>query len=736
MTKNLTLAMFAFMMALGGVEGYCANVALYVAPDGSDKNDGSEAKPFASLEAARDKLRGISASGGTASGATVWLKPGIHLRDKTFQLGANDSGAPEAPVVYRSHGTESARLVAGRMVKAADFKPVSDPALLARLDKAAVGKVVQLALTPLNLKHTKPFPVMFSGDGGIMELFVNDLRMPLSRWPNAGAYTTMKTVVQTGDLTGGPGTKGGTFVYRDERASRWVANANVWLQGFWRAPWEMTTVKVQSITTANQQITFASGLPQGLGSKYKRPQGNGKENWCAINLVEEIDQPGEWCIDFGSNTLYFWPPTNLAAAKIMISDMVEPVVEMNGASHAVLRGVTIEGGLGNGLEISGGTKILIAGCTLRNLGKTGVVIHSGTNNGVQSCDLYELGAGGIYINGGNRATLTPGNNFAENNHIHHYAIRTKTYEPGIKLGTIQMQTVGRTSTDDELDFGVGNRVQHNLIHDAPHAAVLYQGNDHLLEFNEIHHIAQDSGDVGAFYTWNDWTSRGNILRYNFVYQSPGCNAFYMDDGDSGDEIYGNVIYQASSGVFSAGGHDNLVRNNIAIECGTAYHLDNRGVPRRYNAQNKIMVSRLLSIKPELPPWSDRYPTLANFLKNKPELPTGSVIETNIAVRCKKSVGLSAKQAEDWSCSVRDNVDFSDKDDPGFVNAAALDFRLKPDSAVYAKVPGFKPIPFEIIGLRVDEYRSTLPKRINSKATSKKEVFDSAIDLKESNKIKN
>ena len=52
-------------------------------------------------------------------------------------------------------------------------------------------------------------------------------------------------------------------------------------------------------------------------------------------------------------------------------------------------------------------------------------------------------------------------------------------------------------------------VAHNLIHDLPHAAVVYTGNDHTIEFNEVHNVALDSGDAGAFYTWNDWTSRGH-----------------------------------------------------------------------------------------------------------------------------------------------------------------------------------------------------------------------------------
>jgi hypothetical protein len=46
-------------------------------------------------------------------------------------------------------------------------------------------------------------------------------------------------------------------------------------------------------------------------------------------------------------------------------------------------------------------------------------------------------------------------------------------------------------------------------------------------------------------------------------------------------------------------------------------------------------------------------------------------------------------------------------DPGFVNAAKGDFRLKPSAEVFCRV-GFRPIPVEEIGLYEDEYRSTRP----------------------------
>ena len=37
-----------------------------------------------------------------------------------------------------------------------------------------------------------------------------------------------------------------------------------------------------------------------------------------------------------------------------------------------------------------------------------------------------------------------------------------------------------------------------------------------------------------------------------------------------------------------------------------------------------------------------------------------------------------------------------------------DFRLRPDAPVFSKIPGFKPVPFERMGLYRDAYRTNLP----------------------------
>jgi parallel beta-helix repeat protein len=583
--------------------------------------------------------------------------------------------------------------------------------------------VVQLDLAALGLKNIGPFPKTFHNgdkftpDDNIFELYFNDQRMPLSRWPNEG-FVTMGKVLDRGDWSKGPGRHAGKFIAREDRVARWQVASGVWLEGYWRVPWEPQTIQVKSIDPATREITFAEPINGGIGSKYAKAGelGDGKESWCAVNLMEEIDQPGEWCVDFTTKTLYFWPPGEPSSAAIFVSDFDHPLVALRGVRNVTLRGLVLEGGLGNGVEITGGNDNLIAGCTFRNLGGSGVIIKDGASHTVRSSDFHELGRSGIRLSGGDRKTLTPANHVVENNNLYHLGIRQKTYAAAIHLGT----------------DSVGCRVAHNFMHDLPHAAVLYTGNDHVIEFNEVARVALTSGDVGAFYTSLDWTSRGNVLRYNFVHDSPGANAFYLDDGDSGDTVVGNVVFRCSYGPFISGGHDNIVQNNLVIETNRGLHIDTRGVSRGY-ATNKNLVGRLLATAVGQPPWSTRYPTLAKLIDGRRDAPTGNMIENNVTVACKQPLHFDGKKEDLAFSTMCDNLIFTEAE-AGFVDAAKLDFRLRADSAVFRKLPTFKPIPFEQIGLQRDADRTVLPDPGRSRAVSagNGSAFDSNTDMKRTN----
>jgi hypothetical protein len=118
---------------------------------------------------------------------------------------------------------------------------------------------------------------------------------------------------------------------------------------------------------------------------------------------------------------------------------------------------------------------------------------------------------------------------------------------------------------------------------------------------------------------------------------------------------------------------------------------------------------LESIDAKSPTWSIRFPNLATIFGGKPELPTGSAIESTVAVNCESVLHFSGKKEELAAATLQNNFELT-IEDMGFFNAAKLDFRMKPDAPVFAKVPGFKPIPFERIGLYTNELRPTVQER--------------------------
>src|ERR1019366_1877443 len=123
---------------------------LYLSTAGSDNNPGTRAKPFATLERARDEARKLRQEGRLSrSGATIWLQGGDLLRTNALQLTAADSGTPNAPIVWRAAKGEDVRLLGGR--KLVGLESVADPAILARLPAVAHGHVMQVNLKALGI---------------------------------------------------------------------------------------------------------------------------------------------------------------------------------------------------------------------------------------------------------------------------------------------------------------------------------------------------------------------------------------------------------------------------------------------------------------------------------------------------------------------------------------------------------------------------------------------------------
>ena len=409
------------------------SVQLFVSPAGNDSWSGTTIVssahdgPFATLERAREEVRKLKRKGLPKGGIAVNLLGGIYSLYKSLELNSEDGGTEGSPIVYKAYKEEDVRLIGGKKLTANDISIVTNPDILARINPLAKGKVYQFSTKALGINHTNIFPDVFSDGGGIFELFFNGKRMPLSRWPDEG-YTTMKEVINPGDNK-----TPGTFIYQDSTpVDKWEGNNNIWLKGFWRVGWENPAIKVATIDKASKQITFKAGIGAGIGSKYNRPKGSGKEQWYAINLLEEITKPGEWAIDFNTGIVYFWPPSDIDKADILVSQMDQPIIVANNVSNIAFIGLKLEGSLSDGMVFSKSNENLVAGCSFRNLGGRGVVLD-GYKSGIQSCDMYGLGRGCIVISGGNKQKLTESGNYVINNHLHDYGALKSQYSAAVDL---------------------------------------------------------------------------------------------------------------------------------------------------------------------------------------------------------------------------------------------------------------------------------------------------------------
>ena len=162
----------------------------FIATNGLDSNPGTVEKPFATLERARDLVRTARATSQPQIGPiTIDIRGGDYLRTNALELNAGDSGSPRAPIIWRAYQQEHVRFLGGRPLSG--FVPVSDAAIMARLDPAARTNVLQIDLRKADISK---FAEMQSrgfaraSTPSHCELFFGGKPMTLARWPNEGEW--------------------------------------------------------------------------------------------------------------------------------------------------------------------------------------------------------------------------------------------------------------------------------------------------------------------------------------------------------------------------------------------------------------------------------------------------------------------------------------------------------------------------------------------------------------------
>ena len=294
----------AFTLHPGTLEAQPAQI--YVATDGNDSWSGSIAVPNAartdgpvvSLEQARNRVRELRKNGQLTQGAIVQIRRGDYELLKTFSLTEQDSGSADAPIIYQAYKDESVSLHGGKVI--ARFQLATNPGAMARLPKSARGKVWQADLKSAGVTDLGEVAVA----GKRIELFFNDKPMQVARWPNEG-FISIGEVIGGKPFTnhGHKGDRVGMFTYSGDRPQRWEKEPDIWLHGYWFWDWSDSYQRVRSIDPEKRVMALR---PPFHGYGYRSGQ-----HFYALNLLSELDSPGEWYIDRSEDQLYFWPPASL-----------------------------------------------------------------------------------------------------------------------------------------------------------------------------------------------------------------------------------------------------------------------------------------------------------------------------------------------------------------------------------------------------------------------------------------
>ena len=291
-----------------------SEATFYVATNGNDTWSGGLPEPnatgtdgpFVTLHTARDAVRHMKEKQGLKRPITIMVRGGKYFLEHTFILSAADSGTQECPITYMAYPGENPILSGGR--KITGWKPYK-------------GKILQCDV-----------PKSKGGKWKFRQLFFNGERQIRARYPNFdpanpiyGGWAFMEGPAEEGSSLAFK-YKPGTFKRRWEKPTE--AEVFVFIQKYGNS-----ILPIEQVDWDKNIITVAHGGRAFDIMPYFRSVAFGdNDRFVVENVLEELDQEGEWCLDTEEGKLYFWPPTDSIEHGEVVAPTLDCLVDLCGSN--------------------------------------------------------------------------------------------------------------------------------------------------------------------------------------------------------------------------------------------------------------------------------------------------------------------------------------------------------------------------------------------------------------------
>lgn len=678
------------------------DLKIYVSPEGSDENEGSEEFPLLTLEGAKEKLRLLRETD-IRIPAEVIFKGGTYRLETGVDFDAQDSGSENGNVTYKAEDGEKVYFKGSMELDVSKGMHITDEEIKGRMYSDVVDNVLQFDLNDLGfpyqldvMKNIK-YAYSLGGENQYQEyvnLYLDGKAQTIAQWPNGeNNFASWAEVVEEGDVQGG--TKPGAFRYVEENPSRWVNADNAWIGGFHANEYLYERTTLGSVDSENKIINLAWPASSGVKS-------TGSRRWKAFNLLEELDVPGEWFIDVNTMILYYYPPRDLEGETLEIAYLNEHMLELENVSYITFEGIEFSQGRRLAFKMTEVSDITIDNCNFINMESSAIVatstkkaetdkhwwqrqnIDAMYNCNITNCKFYNIGACAVSLDGGNVDTLKKGENKVENCVFSRIALNEK-YD-----ATIYVK-------------GCGNSVVNNNISAANDQAIYYFGNDHVIKNNEIYDVVKIFDDAGVIYTGRNYNHRGTEIAYNFIHDvepvevyTRGYNpSVYLDDSASGQNVHHNIFVNQRFPVAMCGQMNFFKYNTIvnSSKYGWAFYDDTQTEER----EDAFAESAANIYDKDL--YFERYPNMdIGYTEEWGHLNAFNEIENNITVN---APAYREGTTINYGTFVN-NVKMDSCND--FVDAENNDYRIKSGSETLNEVSGLIDDTFnlDVIGVQNDK----------------------------------